>query len=132
MPGIIILPDTEKKLDILSASAQHDVCLASCNSNSGGGTGRRRNPEDPMKRWIYPAHLPGNNHVGILKVLQTNLCEKDCSYCSIGAHRDSEARVGFTPKELASAFMNMVYKHHVHGIFISSGMGLNACSVMTE
>lgn len=130
MPGILIKPDTEKKLNILAASAQHDVCLASCSSNPLGGKGRIRHPADPMNKWVYPVHVPGKGHVGILKVLQTNLCENKCSYCSIAAHRDNETRTGFGPGELAQAFMKLVENNLVHGIFISSGMGLNPLSVM--
>jgi len=130
MPAILVKPDTEKKLDILAASAQHDVCLASCSSNPLGGKGRVRNPEDPLNRWVYPVHVPGKGHVGILKVLQTNLCENKCSYCSIAAHRDSETRVGFGSRELAEAFIQLFRRRLVDGIFISSGMGLNLNSVM--
>lgn len=130
MTGFLIKPDTEKKLDILAASAQHDVCLASCSSNPLGGTGRIRHPADPTNRWVYPVHVPGKGHVGILKVLQTNLCENKCSYCSIAAHRDSAVRTGFGPGELAQAFMKLIESGLVHGLFISSGMGLNHQSVM--
>ncbi|MBN2531689.1 MAG: helix-hairpin-helix domain-containing protein [Spirochaetales bacterium] len=130
MPGILIKPNIEKKLDILAASAQHDVCLASCNSNPSGGRGRIRHPAAPESRWIYPAHIPGKGMVHILKVLQTNLCENKCSYCSIAANRDSSTRTGFGPEELARAFMKLVECRLVHGIFISSGMGLNFESVM--
>jgi predicted DNA-binding helix-hairpin-helix protein len=129
MAGIIIKPDIEKKLDILAASAQYDICLASCSNNPLGGTGRARDPVDPRK-WIYPAHVPGKGLVGILKVLQTNLCENNCSYCTIAANRDSGLRTGFGPGELAELFMKLVYQKLVHGIFISSGMGLNPSSVM--
>ena len=130
--GIIKRPNTEEKLDILSASARYDVCLASCSRNSQGGSGRLRDPRDPVSRWIYPAHIPGKGQVGILKVLQTNVCKNHCSYCSLSARQDTVKRVGFAPHELADAFMQLFQKRLVHGIFISSGVDLNADSAMEK
>ncbi|MBN1412662.1 MAG: radical SAM protein [Spirochaetales bacterium] len=125
MACVLRKPGVEKKLDILAASAKHDVCLVSCSMNSAGKPGRMRDPDDPLRRWIFPAHVPGKGEVGILKVLQTNVCRNHCSYCAFSASRDDVQRTGFTPDELAASFMQFVYKKLAHGIFISSGVGMN-------
>ncbi len=132
MVGIIKTPDIENKLDILAASARYDVCLASCSSNSHGGSGRIHDPKNPITRWIYPAHIPGRGKVGILKVLQTNVCKNNCSYCTLSAHRDRIKRVSFAPHELAEIFIKFVQRRLVHGIFISSGVGFNIDSAMEK
>jgi predicted DNA-binding helix-hairpin-helix protein len=130
MPGIIIKPDADEKLRILAESAKYDVCLAACNENALGGTGRLRSGESPYETWIYPASVPGKGTVSILKVLQTNVCEAKCSYCMLSVARDSVERVAFASEELASLFMSMVRKRLVEGIFISSGIGLGADRTM--
>ncbi len=130
MIGIIKKPNIEEKLDLLTASARHDVCLASCNGNSFGGTGRLRDPGNPLTRWIYPAQLPGKGLVRMLKVLQTNVCKNNCSYCAFSADRDTIMRTGFAPHELADTFIQFVQRRLVHGIFISSGVRCSADSAM--
>ncbi len=130
MAGIVKSPNKEDKLDILAESARYDVCLASCSGNLRGGVGRVKDPLDPINRWIYPAVIPGKGRVGILKVLMTNACKNNCSYCTLSSDKDSVRRVGFAPYELASIFMEFVRKKLVHGIFLSSGVGSNVDAVM--
>jgi predicted DNA-binding helix-hairpin-helix protein len=123
MANVIRRPTTEEKLDILAASARHDVCLATCSGNTAGGVGRLRDPVHPESRWIYPAHVPGRGEVGILKILQTNACKNHCSYCFLSSRCDRERRVSFDPQELADLFMGFVRARLAHGIFLSSGVG---------
>ncbi len=130
MQGIIVKPDTDTKLRILAESAQYDVCLSSCNENALGTTGRIRSSSSPYSTWIYPASVPGRGTVSILKVLQTNVCEAHCSYCMLSVNRDSTRRVSFASEELARLFMSMVRSRLVHGIFLSSGIGLDADRTM--
>ena len=130
MPALVRRPDTEQKLDLLTESARFDVCLASCANNSQGGVGRFRDPADPMERWIYPATVPGRGQVGILKVLMTNACPNNCSYCALAACRRAVRRVSFEPQELAAAFMRLVGAGAVHGLFLSSGVGRGADAEM--
>ncbi|MBN1697585.1 MAG: helix-hairpin-helix domain-containing protein [Spirochaetales bacterium] len=132
MATFLKAPDTSSKLDILSASARFDICLSSCSTNSSGTSGRIRDPLDPLRKWIYPAHVPGKGRVGILKVLQTNVCKNRCTYCSFSALKDNVVRTGFRPDELAKAFMELVRTDMVHGIFISSGVGVNTDTTMEK
>ncbi len=126
MVAVIKKPDVEARLDILAASARFDVCLSSCSGNAAGGVGRLRDPQHPADRWLYPAYVPGRGRVGILKVLQTNVCTNNCSYCAFAAQHGNLRRVSFAPDELARLYMRFYHRRFVHGIFISSGMGLCA------
>ena len=126
MPEIRRAPDAADKLAVLAEGAQYDVCLASCNANRGGGTGRMRDPLEPLRRWIYPAHVPGKGRVHMLKVLQTNACIHRCTYCRLRATEDSVPRVSFAPEELARLFMDFVSAGEVRGLFLSSGVGTRA------
>jgi putative DNA modification/repair radical SAM protein len=104
--------DTVQKLETLGESAQYDLC------NACGAAARK---QDDLGRWIYPTALPDGKRVRVLKVLMTNVCEKNCYYCGIRAGWDVP-RTSFTPEELARAFDRMVRADLVDGIFLSSGM----------
>jgi putative DNA modification/repair radical SAM protein len=104
--------DVVQKLEALGESAQYDLC------NACGSATRAR---DDLGRWIYPAALPDGKRVRVLKVLMTNVCQKNCYYCSVRASRDVP-RTSFAPEELARAFERMHRADLVDGIFLSSGM----------
>ncbi len=112
----------EEKLDILTESARYDVCLASCNGRTGGGSGRMRDPSSPLNRWIYPVAVPGGGMVHMLKVLMSNVCVNNCTYCFFGAKRNCGRRTSFRPEELAALFMGFYRAGEVNGLFLSSGI----------
>ncbi|MGD2041651.1 MAG: radical SAM protein [Anaerolineae bacterium] len=100
------------KLETLGESAQYDLC------NACGSATRTR---DDLGRWIYPAALPDGRQVRVLKVLLTNVCDRNCYYCSVRASRDVP-RTSFTPEELARAFDRMHRADLVDGVFLSSAV----------
>jgi predicted DNA-binding helix-hairpin-helix protein len=111
----------EKKLDILGSGARYDLSCA-----CGESPGRRRGPLD---RWIYPAVLPGGGTAPLLKILQTNVCEKGCHYCENRSGRDFR-RATFGPEELASGFMELFTSGRVMGLFLSSALSGSAVRAM--
>ena len=131
MLSIIKHPSTETKLNILTQSAQYDVCLAGCSLNPSGKRGRMRDPKTP-NRWVYPDNQPDRGSVGIMKVLQTNVCSRRCTYCPFSADKDNSPRAALSPQELADTFMNYLRKRLVHGIFISSGTSLKTETAMEK
>jgi predicted DNA-binding helix-hairpin-helix protein len=80
-------------------------------------------------RWIYPAALPDGRTIRLLKVLQTNVCTKDCQYCENRASRDVR-RESFTPEELARLFVSLHEAGKAGGLFLSSGIAGRADRVM--
>lgn len=116
--------DTFEKLEILGRSAQYDLCGEACGTDAA----RRK---DDLGRWIYPAVLPDGRRVAMLKVLLSNVCQKDCYYCANRASRDFR-RVTFAPEELARAFDQMHRKGLVKGLFLSSGVCGNAGRTMDQ
>jgi len=105
--------DIMQKIDLLGGAAQWDICR-------GCGTQDSRHRDD-LGRWIYPAVRPDGTRIAMLKVLQSNACEKDCLYCANRSGRDTR-RVSFTPDELARAFDEMAHRNLVQGLFLSSGV----------
>lgn len=112
--------DVVKKLEALGESAQYDLC------NACGAAARER---DDLGRWIYPAALPDGKQVRVLKVLMTNVCEKNCYYCGVRAGRDVP-RASFQAEELARAFDRLQRADLVDGIFLSSGVCAGADHTM--
>ena len=106
--------DIQQKLDVLGSAAQADLACGKC----GEGQTRVR---DDIGRWIYPAVHPDGRTVKMLKVLQTNACEKDCFYCATRRGRDVR-RTTFQPEELASTFDQIHRANLAEAIFISSGV----------
>ncbi len=107
-------PDARKKVDILGHAAQYDVCGEACGTEAA----RRR---DNLGKWIYPAVMPDGKRIALLKVLQTNACEKNCAYCVNRLGHDMR-RTTFSPEELSRLFDQMVQAKLVQGLFLSSGI----------
>ncbi|MHB1293624.1 MAG: radical SAM protein [Anaerolineae bacterium] len=105
--------DALQKIDLLGRAAQYDICRG-----CGQDDQRRR---DELGHWIYPAIRPDGKRINMLKVLQSNVCERDCAYCANRSQRDIR-RVTFTPDELARIFDQMVQRGLVQGLFLSSGV----------
>ncbi|MDC0449246.1 radical SAM protein, partial [bacterium] len=57
----------------------------------------------------------------LFKVLQTNACRNNCTYCAYRRDR-SCTRVATTPDEMAEAFDTVHKKRLVDGLFLSSGI----------
>jgi putative DNA modification/repair radical SAM protein len=112
--------DVVQKLETLGESAQYDLC------NACGAATRTR---DDLGKWIYPAALPDGKRVRVLKVLMTNVCEKNCYYCGVRVNRDVP-RTSFSPEELARAFDRMQRADLVDGLFLSSGVCASADRTM--
>jgi len=112
--------DVVQKIEALGESARYDLC------NACGVAARKR---DDLGRWIYPAALPDGKRVRVLKVLLTNVCEKNCYYCATRASRDVP-RTTFQPEELAGAFDRLVRAGLVDGLFLSSGVCAGADRTM--
>ena len=106
--------DIQQKLNLLGSAAQADLACGSC------GEGQKR-VRDDIGRWIYPAVRPDGRTVKMLKVLQTNACEKDCFYCATRRGRNVE-RTTFKPEELAETFDQIHRAKLAEAIFISSGV----------
>lgn len=106
--------DLQAKLDLLGSGAQADLACGSC------GEGQKR-VRDDIGRWIYPAVRPDGKLIRMLKVLQTNACEKDCYYCATRRDRE-QPRTTFQPDELARTFDQIHRANLAEAIFLSSGV----------
>jgi len=111
--------DIFEKLKILCDAAKYDVACTS------SGVDRKA----PVGEGIGSAKSYGVCHsfsadgrcISLLKVLMSNSCVYDCSYCTNRASNDVP-RATFTPKELAELTINFYRRNYIEGLFLSSGV----------
>lgn len=115
MVAIISKPDTQRKLEILSADAQYDLA---CACGTSRDEGRRRGRDG---RWIYPVTLPNGGKSVLLKTLVSNVCRNDCKYCPLRDQEDIR-RCSLGPEEMARVFLDYYRQKKVFGLFLSSGV----------
>ena len=115
MVGIISKPNTQEKLEILSADAQYDLA---CACGTGKDEHRQRSSEG---KWIYPVTLPSGGKSVLFKTLLSNVCSNDCKYCPLREQMDVR-RCSLAPDETAKVFLDYYNRRKVFGLFLSSGV----------
>ncbi len=115
MTAIISRPDTQSKLEILSADAQYDLACACGTADDGH---RRRSASG---RWIYPVTLPNGGTSVLFKTLISNVCSNDCRYCPLRSEQDVR-RCTLSEEETVNTFLDYFNRREVFGLFISSGV----------
>ncbi len=113
--------DDLQRLDLLAADARFDVC-------GYGGKDSRHQGTSPL-RFIYRASLPKGGSICLFKTLLTSVCTNDCAYCTNQVGRD-KPRTSFQPDELARLFMDLHHRRLAHGLFLSSGIAVDASRTM--
>ena len=106
------------KLTILADSANYDVACTSSGASH------------PAKRGtIGSCYAPGCCHaftadgrcVSLLKVLMSNCCAFDCSYC-VNRKSNDVPRATFSPRELAELTIEFYRRNYIEGLFLSSAV----------
>ncbi len=123
MVGIISRPDTQKKLEMLSADAQYDLA---CACSASKDEHRRRSGDG---KWIYPVTLPNGGKSTLFKTLMSNVCTNDCKYCPLREQQDVQ-RCSLGAEETARVFLDYFKRREVFGLFLSSGVAGTADATM--
>ena len=123
MIGIVSKPDTQRKLEILSADAQYDLA---CACSNGADESRKRGDDG---NWVYPVTLPNGGKSVLFKTLISNVCSNDCKYCPLRQERDVR-RCSLEPEEAARVFLDYYERRKVFGLFLSSGVCGSADATM--
>ena len=125
MIGIISKPNTQEKLEILSADAQYDLACACSTSKDQS---RKRSSDG---KWIYPVTLPNGGKSPLFKTLMSNVCTNDCKYCPLREQMDVR-RCSLGPEETAKIFLDYYNRRKVFGLFLSSGVLSSADATMDK
>jgi predicted DNA-binding helix-hairpin-helix protein len=115
MTAVISRPDTQQKLQILSAGAQYDLACA-CGTREDEH--RKRGSKGD---WIYPVTLPSGGTSVLFKTLISNVCTNDCKYCPLRADRDVR-RCTLNEEETVNTFLDYFNRGEVFGLFLTSGV----------
>lgn len=113
--------ELKTKLEILSDSAKYDVSCSSSGStrkNTPGGIG------NAAASGICHSWSDDGRCISLLKILLTNVCIYDCTYCVNRASNDVR-RAAFTPDEVADLTINFYRRNYIEGLFLSSAIMKN-------
>ena len=122
--------DRQQKLKLLTRAAQYDLCCPARPSPAGAVAETRASYAGrDVSQWLFPAVLPNGQHLPILKVLQSSMCDNNCLYCAMRRDRNGE-RCAFSSDELAAAFDQLARRGVAKGLFLSSAVSDNANRTM--
>ena len=110
----------QEKLAILSDAAKYDASCASSGSvrrNSLDGKGLGSNEGSG----ICHAYAPDGRCISLLKILMTNFCIYDCSYC-VNRASSNVPRARFSVEEVVRLTIEFYRRNYIEGLFLSSGI----------
>ncbi|MGB5986438.1 MAG: putative DNA modification/repair radical SAM protein [Desulfobacterales bacterium] len=108
----------EDKLTILADAAKYDVSCASSGSRRRN-SGRRLGNAVPSG--ICHSYTEDGRCVSLLKILYTNACIYDCTYC-INRISNDIPRTAFTTDEIVNLTIDFYRRNYIEGLFLSSGV----------
>ncbi|MBA3448847.1 MAG: putative DNA modification/repair radical SAM protein [Pseudaminobacter sp.] len=121
---------TREKLAILSDAAKYDASCASSgagkrDSLASGGIGSTEG------MGICHSYAPDGRCISLLKILLTNFCIYDCSYC-INRSSSNVRRARFTVEEVVRLTLEFYKRNYIEGLFLSSGVIRSPDETMIE
>ena len=113
--------DIGTKLGILADAAKYDASCA-----SSGARSPRRAKGDPgigstEEMGICHSYTPDGRCVSLLKILLTNYCVYDCSYC-VNRRSSGVQRARFKVEEVVQLVLDFYRRNYIEGLFLSSGI----------
>ncbi len=119
------------KLQILADAAKYDVACTSSGAERSGEGGSMGNA---VACGICHSFAADGRCISLLKVLLSNACAYDCSYC-LNRRSNDTRRATFQPHELADLTISFYRRNYIEGLFLSSGIIKNpdyTCEQMIE
>ena len=110
--------DMFEKLTILSDAAKYDVACTSSGVDRKGAPGSIGNA---VSAGICHSFSADGRCIALLKVLLSNACVYDCSYC-VNRKSNDVRRATFEPHELAELMIQFYRRNYVEGLFLSSAV----------
>lgn len=122
------MSDILQKLEILADAAKYD---ASCASSGSRRERSKQGVGNTEGMGICHSYTPDGRCISLLKLLLTNVCIWDCSYC-VSRKSSNVRRARFKPEEVVSLTMNFYKRNYIEGLFLSSGIIRNADYTMEQ
>ncbi|OEY67513.1 putative DNA modification/repair radical SAM protein [Marinobacter sp. X15-166B] len=122
--------DLIEKLAILADAAKYDASCASSGTDAkNSSTGRGVGSTEGMG--ICHSYAPDGRCISLLKILLTNYCIYECSYC-VNRNSSNVQRARFTVDEVVSLTLDFYKRNYIEGLFLSSGVIRNADYTMEQ
>lgn len=121
--------DMFEKLEILSDAAKYDVACTSSGSSRPGEKGKLGNA---VHAGLCHSFAADGRCISLLKVLLSNDCAYDCSYC-VSRRSNDMRRTTFLPEELCELTISLYKRNYIEGLFLSSAVVKNpdyTCELM--
>lgn len=119
------------KLTILADAAKYD---AACTSSGLDRASRPGGLGATMACGCCHSFSVDGRCITLLKVLQSNACSYDCTYC-VNRRSNDTRRATFTPRELAELTIQFYRRNYIEGLFLSSAVVQSpdhTCELMLE
>ena len=110
--------DTMEKLRILTDAAKYDAVCTSSGVNRAGVKGQLGSA---AACGICHSFASDGRCISLLKVLMTNVCAYDCTYC-LNRRSNDTPRATFRPQELADLTISFYRRNYIEGLFLSSAV----------
>ena len=120
--------ELRRKLAILADAAKYDASCASSGSHRKRDINGIGNTEG---MGICHSYTPDGRCISLLKLLLTNVCIWDCSYC-VNRRSSSVKRARFKPEEVVRLTIDFYKRNYIEGLFLSSGIIQNADYTMEQ
>lgn len=119
---------TLEKLKILADAAKYD---ASCSSSGSTRKAATDGVGNAAKSGICHSWAADGRCVSLLKILMSNECLYDCSYC-LNRRSNTLERAKFTPEEVANLTINFYLRNYIEGLFLSSAVYTSPDKTMAD
>ena len=110
--------ELKEKLRILAGAAKYDV---SCSSSGSNRSSKKGTLGSVSSSGICHSYTPDGRCISLLKILFTNYCIYDCSYC-INRRSNNIERASFTVREVIDLTINFYRRNYIEGLFLSSSI----------
>ena len=120
--------ELKRKLAVLADAAKYDASCASSGSHRKRDINGIGNTEG---MGICHSYTPDGRCISLLKLLLTNVCIWDCSYC-VNRRSSNVQRARFKPEEVVRLTMDFYKRNYIEGLFLSSGIIQNADYTMEQ
>ena len=115
---LTIQSDLMEKLAILTDAAKYDVA---CTSSGVDRKGKGHGMGNSVAAGICHSFAGDGRCISLLKILMTNHCIYNCSYCQNNCNNDLP-RATFTPEEICTLVTEFYRRNYIEGLFLSSGI----------
>lgn len=115
---LCIRSDLMEKLAILTDAAKYDVA---CTSSGVDRRGKGHGMGNSVAAGICHSFSGDGRCISLLKILMTNHCIYNCTYCQNNCNNDLP-RATFTPEEICTLVTQFYRRNYIEGLFLSSGI----------